>query len=138
MICILKRCRVQRTRACIGDGGIQRCTHVDPPRTLTWYLKLLCQPLPKRLGTEHTLLHADIPHRDEGTYIQSTHSRVLACRKGRGGELSSLQLSTMTIESSQPQVVGSSNGSQGGLLGMPQYMGTFLVAMAGKRRLLKP
>ncbi|OBS60035.1 hypothetical protein A6R68_08832, partial [Neotoma lepida] len=37
------------------------------------------EPLAKSLSTEHTFVHADAPHRDKGTNIQSAHTRV--CRK---------------------------------------------------------
>lgn len=48
---------------------------------LTWHAQLLCQPLAKGLGTEHTLIHANAPHRDEGAHVQGSHPRVLPCRE---------------------------------------------------------
>lgn len=122
MICILRRCQGQH----VSETGIQN--PIDPSRALTWYIELLCQPLAKGLSTEHTLVHADAPHRDEGANIQSAHARVLSC--GKGGRPSPLQISTLITENHQLQVVGSSSSSQAGLLGMPQDMGT-MVAMAG-------
>ena len=48
-----------------------------PPWALTWHTQLLCQPLAKGLGTQHTLVHGDAPHWDEGAHVQGAHPGVL-------------------------------------------------------------
>lgn len=59
------------------------------PPGLTWHLQLLCQPLAEGLGTQHTLVHGDAPHWDEGADIQGAHAGVLPCN-GAGEEWGSL------------------------------------------------
>ena len=117
----------------MSETGIQNL--VDPSRALTWYIELLCQPLTKGPSTEHTLVHADAPHRDDGANIQSAHARMLS--SGKGCRPSPLQICTLITENHQLQMIGSSSSSQAGLLGIPQNMGT-IIAMAGIEGLYSP